>query len=524
MKPTLHVLLIEDNTLDAMLFREVFNKEPLGSIQMTHLLRMQEAEKRLADGGFDIVLLDMGLPDAHGLDTVRRARAAAPGVPVIVLTGLDDEELGAQAVREGAQDYVIKGEIENRALPRALRYAIERYRMQAEAEINHQQLLRYKDQFLSHVSHELRSPLFAIYQFVTIVLDNLAGELQPPQRQYLEIVLRNVRQLQSMIDDLLEVTRAQAGKMIIDLQCTLVQEAVKFVVDSLQAAAKAKRITLSMDLQTDLPIVWADPKRIRQFLIILVDNAIKFTPVDGSVQVRAHTRGESKCVTMEVGDSGPGIGPGMNEKIFERLYQFADSSTTGRNGLGLGLYICRELVIRQGGSIKAANGASGGALLTATLPVFSLARLVGPALCNEKTFDHDFTVIVIETKSKVGWHSDEVHNETCHSIRDTLQQCLYSGRDVLLPRIDSAGAFDLFFLLAAADLAGAVALSKLFVKQLDDPEHIDYADLTFAISYRPMGKIGHGPGETVEVCGGRGAALLQQIMNEESSRRTRTSA
>ena len=231
--------------------------------------------------------------------------------------------------------------------------------------------MQYKDQFLSHVSHELRSPLFAIYQFVTIVLDNLAGEVKPAQRQYLEIVLRNVKQLQSMIDDLLEVTRAQAGKMSIDLQCASIEEAVHFVVDSLQGAARAKRIKLTADLKTSLPLVWADPKRIRQALIILVDNAIKFTPMDGSVQVRAHTKGEARHVTIEVADSGPGISPDLSERIFERLYQVTDPSAAGRKGLGLGLYICRELVTRQGGSIRATNASSGGAVFTATLPVFS---------------------------------------------------------------------------------------------------------------------------------------------------------
>src|SRR6202020_3302931 len=167
-----------------------------------------------------IVLLEMGLPDGHGLDTVRRAHAAAPGVPMIVLTGLDDEALAAEAMKEGAQDYLIKGQIENRALPRALRYAIERQRMQIETDLIRTQQLQFKDEFLSHVSHELRSPLTAIYQFVTILLDRLAGELNLQQHEYLEIVLSNVKQLQSMINDLVEVTRVQEGKLSIDPQCT----------------------------------------------------------------------------------------------------------------------------------------------------------------------------------------------------------------------------------------------------------------------------------------------------------------
>src|ERR1700692_1213344 len=209
----LQVLLVEDNAGDVRLLREMFTKEKPGSFELTHLLRMSEAVIHLAKGGVDIILLDMGLPDGHGLDTVRRAHAVAPGIPVIVLTGLDDEALAAEALKEGAQDYLIKGQIENRALPRALRHAIERHRMQAETDLIRTNQMQFKDEFLSHVSHELRSPLTAIYGFVTILLDGLAGELNPEQRDYLEDVLRNRRQLKSMIDDLLEVTRAEGTKL-----------------------------------------------------------------------------------------------------------------------------------------------------------------------------------------------------------------------------------------------------------------------------------------------------------------------
>src|ERR1700694_2086885 len=282
----LKVLLVEDNAGDARLLREMFITERPGSIELTHLMRMSDALAHLAKGGVDIVLLDMGLPDGHGLDTVRRARAVAPDVPLIVLTGLDDEALAAEAMKEGAQDYLIKGQIENRALPRALRHAIERHRMQTETDLIRTDQMKFQDEFLSHVSHELRSPLTAIYQFVTILLDSLAGELNLEQHEYLQIVLRNVKQLQSMINDLLEVTRVQAGKLTIELQCTSVSDAISYTVNTLQGAAPAKRITLSSDIDCRLPSVNADPTRIRQILIILVDNAIKFTPIGGAVKVQ----------------------------------------------------------------------------------------------------------------------------------------------------------------------------------------------------------------------------------------------
>jgi PAS domain S-box-containing protein len=125
----LQVLVVEDNPGDARLLREMFRKERPGSFELTHLQCMSDAETHLAKGGVDIALLDMGLTDAHGLETVRRSLAAAPGVPVIVLTGLDDEALAVEAVKAGAQDYLVKDQIENRALPRALRHAIERHQL-----------------------------------------------------------------------------------------------------------------------------------------------------------------------------------------------------------------------------------------------------------------------------------------------------------------------------------------------------------------------------------------------------------
>src|SRR5580700_2332375 len=279
----LQVLLVEDNAGDARLLREMFSKEKAGSFELTHLLRMTDAVIHLARGGVDIALLDLGLPDAHGLDSMRRAQQVAPNVPVIVLTGLDDETLAAEAMKEGAQDYLIKGQIENRALPRALRHAVERHRMQTETELIRTNQMQFKDEFLSHVSHELRSPLTAIYGFVTILLDRLAGDLNVDQHEYLEIVLRNIKQLQSMINDLLEVTGVQAGKLKIELQCTSVSDAIAYTVNTLTGAAAAKGIILPADIERTLPSVCADPARVRQILIILVDNAIKFTPPKGVV-------------------------------------------------------------------------------------------------------------------------------------------------------------------------------------------------------------------------------------------------
>jgi diguanylate cyclase (GGDEF)-like protein/PAS domain S-box-containing protein len=124
------LLLVEDNPGDARLLREMLKEQGQQETELTHVEQMSDAEKHLAQNAVDIILLDLGLPDANGLGAVRRAQAAAPRVPLVVLTGMDDEALSAQALQEGAQDYLIKGQIEARGLLRSLRYAIERKSME----------------------------------------------------------------------------------------------------------------------------------------------------------------------------------------------------------------------------------------------------------------------------------------------------------------------------------------------------------------------------------------------------------
>jgi signal transduction histidine kinase len=516
----LQVLLVEDNAGDVRLLREMFSKERSDSFELTHLLRMSEAETHLEKGGVDIVLLDLGLPDGHGLDTVRRAHAVAPDVPVIVLTGLDDEALAAEAMNAGAQDYLIKGQIENRALPRALRYAIERHRMQTETDLFRTNQIQFKDEFLSHVSHELRSPLSAIRQFVGILLDGLAGEMNPEQLEYLEIVLRNVKQLQSMINDLFDVTGVQAGKLRIDLQRASVSDAIVYTVNSLEGAAATKGITLSSDIESGLPSICADPTRVRQILVILVDNAIKFTPANGTVKVQARVcKDDPNVLLLEVSDSGCGISPEMKERIFERLFQASDPALAGRKGLGLGLYICKDLVGRQGGKIWASSSPGQGSVFSVNFPVFSLPNLLAPALRKWPT-KGAITVVVTEVGSRSGWLSAEFRAEQCRAIRHLLQECLHSDLDVLLPKMGVAGAAELIFIVAVTDEIGGEAISKRIREQFDGSEHFQQAELTLLTSYQPLAAIQPKVNESREGFLEKMATNIQELMKNEIALRT----
>jgi signal transduction histidine kinase len=517
----LQVLLVEDNAGDVRLLREMFSKEKAGSFELTHFLRISEALIHLAKGGVDIVLLDMGLPDGHGLDTVRRAHAASPSVPMIVLTGLDDEALAAEAMKEGAQDYLIKGQIENRALPRALRHAIERHRMQTETDLIQRHQMQFRDEFLSHVSHELRSPLTAIYQFVTILLDRLAGELNLQQHEYLEIILRNIKQLQSMINDLLEVTRVQAGKLTIELQCTSLTDAILYTVNTLQGAAAGKGIALSSDVDCGLPSVNADPTRVQQILIILVDNAIKFTPTGGAVKVQTRVFEEDPgFLLVEVSDTGCGISPDMTERIFEHLYQITDPGQAGRKGLGLGLYISKELVTRQGGKIWVSSEPEKGSHFFFTVPIFSLASWIGPMLTHEKNAGDAIALLVVEMSSQNGWVSPDVRKEMSHQARGLLQKCLRPDTDVLLPTMDPVSVRELFFAVVYAQESGLEIISRRIQKQFRLCEQLQPADLTLAVSHSFLAPISRVKDESMETFVGQVAAGVQDRIDTIRSQRS----
>jgi signal transduction histidine kinase len=521
---TLQVLLVEDSIGDVRLLREMFTREKPDSFELTHLVRISDAELHLAKGGVDIVLLDMGLPDGHGLDTLRRAHAAAPNTPIIVLTGLDDETLAAEAIKGGAQDYLIKGQIENRALPRALRYAIERHRMQTETDLIKTTQLQFKDEFLSHVSHELRSPLNAIYQFVTILLDKLPGELNVKQQQHLDTVLKNINQLKSMINDLFDVACGQTGKLTIELQHTSLSEAIDFVVATLQKSAALKGVELSFEIGDLLPAICADPMRLRQILIILVENAIKFTPASGSVQVKAGVfDGKPDFLLLEVSDSGCGISPNITERIFERLFQASNIAVEGRKGLGLGLHICRELVTRHGGQIWVKSTPGRGSTFSVRLPVFCLRSLIGPTLGKTPNAISPVTLMVTEVSSKTGWLSERLRAEQLHAVRSVIQRCLHSDLDVLLPKMGSAGAVELFFVVAATDKMGGKAVAKRIQEELNGPELVLLTGLATSTSYRTFEGAYRTAESTQNILEER-ADQIQDLINEEISSRMANNA
>ena len=286
-----------------------------------------------------------------------------------------------------------------------------------ELESARQAQLRMKDEFLSRVSHELRSPLNAVYQYVTILLDGLAGAINDEQREYLGIALRNVKQLQTMIGDLLDVTRSRSGKLVIIPREMDLARAVEESLDTLRPEAQAKKLSLSSSLPGPLPSAFADPQRVQQIIVNLVGNAIKFTPEGGMIRVSARVcdslpeKAEPDAVgavpqqwlEIAVADTGCGVDAEDHERIFRHLYQVDKNIDQKRMGLGLGLYICRDLVTRLGGRIWVESRLGQGSTFYFTLPVFSpehaVLSLIHDRLSQTKLHGGKFAVVVVDSEA-----------------------------------------------------------------------------------------------------------------------------
>jgi sigma-B regulation protein RsbU (phosphoserine phosphatase) len=465
-QPTTSVLLIEDNPGDADLVR-LRLVEGQAPVKVNWVGRLSDGLASLSRETPSLVLLDLNLPDSHGAETFRRLMEHSPNVPVVVLSGQDDEVLATKAVHHGVQDYLVKGNISSKNLERAMRYAIERQALLRSLEIAQKQQLEFKNQFLSHVSHELRTPLTCIHQYVTLLLDGLAGPIPPDQADHLKTVLKSVNQLHAMIRDLLEATRAESGKMRVEPRCISLGDLLQQAVAMLRPTANEKKVGLEIGLDQRLPLVQADPDRVLEVLINLVDNAIKFTPVDGAVMLQATmVDADPSSVYISVSDTGRGISPEAKALIFERLYQDPDSVDNNRSGLGLGLFICREIVRLHNGRIWVTSEPGQGSTFTFTLPTYSLAKLLAPVVTYENRMRPSFVLLRIEltplsNPPRGNW------KETWQQCLEIVRRCVYLDKDLVLPPMGTSGAVETFYVVASTDLQRFGIMSTRIREQLE---------------------------------------------------------
>lgn len=362
------LLVIEDSPSDAMLLEAALQDSVLASATIVSESCLGAGLKRLAESTFDGVLIDLGLPDSEGLDTFSRIRDAAGEAAVVVITGRDDSRLAEEAVRLGAQDYLRKSESRRGELGRAVDFAIRRQCVLRDLERARDEQLAARDRFLSHVSHELRSPLSVVYQFGSLLQDGVGGSLSADQRDFLEVLMRNVGQLKLMIDDLLAVSRAQRGRLSVESKPVEIRDLLDETVASYRPAAGQRGIRMAAEAG-ELPTAVGDQGRLREVLTNIVDNAIKFTPEGGQIKLEGQLVGD--CVRVTVRDNGRGIPTDDLDRVFEQFFQVEQGDDVSRNGLGLGLFVCRDLIQRQGGVIWAESVPGHGTAICFTVPILA---------------------------------------------------------------------------------------------------------------------------------------------------------
>ena len=223
-----------------------------------------------------------------------------------------------------------------------------------------------KSQFLNTVSHELRTPLSTIVGYAEFLEDGLAGPLNSEQANYLGEIQAGARRLTLLVDDLLDVARIDAGTFHLELRDVDLREKVDQALRSLVPQARAKRIRVDANLPATCAVVLMDPARIEQVLLILIGNAIKFTPIDGKVLVNVNRT--DQAVEVAVQDTGIGIPASQLSRVFDKFYQVDPSTTRDFGGAGLGLYISRAIVEAHGGHISVQSQEGQGSRFAFDLP------------------------------------------------------------------------------------------------------------------------------------------------------------
>lgn len=368
------ILLVEDNPGDARLIQLMLAAADGPRFDVVRADRLATAVETLCGGAVDVVLLDLSLPDAHGLETVSRTLECAPDAAIVVLTGLNDETVAIRAMKAGAQDYLVKGQFEEAVLVRAIRYAMERKRLDRdrrrlllaaeEARAQAESAVRGRDEVLRIVSHDLGNSLSAVGIHATLLERARAGE--PPEddvRRRAQAIRLLVKQMHELRQDLLDAASIEAGRLSMTPGRESVPTVLDEISDTLQQLAVEKQIELVSEVPGRLPEVRADRQRLQQVLMNLLGNAVKFTPPGGRVRLGA--REEGGFVRFTVEDTGPGIAAEQIEHIFDRFWK---GGRGDRKGAGLGLAIADGIVKAHGGAIWVESRLGEGSAFHFTIP------------------------------------------------------------------------------------------------------------------------------------------------------------
>jgi signal transduction histidine kinase len=407
------ILLVEDNPADADLLQEILIEADETQWSVVHVEKLKDALKCLNEDSFDVVLLDLSLPDKQGLDTVAQTFEAAPDLPIVVMTGLNDKVIALESLREGAQDYLVKGKIDSNLLVRAIRHAMERANTLKRLRQSEEQLqrlneelerrveeqtneLRQKNQFLqreiterqrleeelrnalikekelsdlksniiSVVSHEYRTPLATILSS-TELLEHYSHKWSEEKRQrHFQRIQTSVHHLTQLVSDVFVLSKAEGGKLEFNPAPLDLISLCRELVEELQLMTPTQH-RIRFDSCGSCKEACLDEKLLRQFITNLLSNAIKYSSSAGDVQFDVVC--DDNTVTFRIQDQGIGIPSEDQAQLFEPFYRSSNVGTI--SGTGLGLAIVKRCVELHSGQIAVDSEVGVGTTFTVTLPL-----------------------------------------------------------------------------------------------------------------------------------------------------------
>lgn len=329
----------------------------------------------------DLVLLDIIMPVLDGFGVLEQLKQdpQARHIPVIVISADQDMDSVIRCISLGAEDYLPKP-FNPVLLQARVGACLEKKRLRDQEQAVYSALEAAnaaKNQFISMVAHELKSPMTSIRGYADLMLSGVAGAINTAQRECMETIHASVERMRVLVADLTDISRIESGELRIDLQPISLAGVVEEVRQALRTDLEAKRQSLHVDLPDPLPAVLADRGRVVQILANLLSNAHKYTPEGGRVAVsatlerRAGPDGRAAGVVhVAVRDSGVGIRPEDQPRIFQRFFRASDRAVRDVPGTGLGLNITRHLVELQGGQIWFESAVGEGTAFHFTLPIF----------------------------------------------------------------------------------------------------------------------------------------------------------
>jgi signal transduction histidine kinase len=384
---SIKILLIEDNLAEARFMQELLKQAKFKQFSLVHVKRLREALNRLNEDCFDVILLDLTLPDSEGLCSLAPLTSHASGLPIVVLTNTNDDELAIEAVRQGAQDYLVKRQVNAEVLVRSLCYAIERKQVsetlrtvnealeirvqERTAElVKAQEINQSKSEFVSMLSHDFRNPLNRILLSAGLLQDYDQKLSDEKKITHLKLIRSAIKNLTQLLEEITFIGKADSGQ----LQCQLIPLDLKSfchkLVEELQLFT-VEKYQLIFTCQEDLGEALWDETLLRHILDNLLANAIKYSQEGGTV--RFDLRSYEKTVIFQIQDQGIGIPKEDQPRLFQPFNRARNVGTIP--GTGLGLAMVKKCVEAHGGEISMMSEVGVGTSFTVTLPLIGEAAL-----------------------------------------------------------------------------------------------------------------------------------------------------